>query len=150
MRRIAVLALLLALTVAAVASAKIVVNQGMFGIKLGQSMSQVRHKLGKPSQVITFSSTTTWFYASRDLTVDFRKAPRVVDDMYTTNSKQRTANGVGIGTSEQALKRKVHGLRCHTQADAGTHCLTTTSTAGTDFHIGAHHKVDSVFITSQG
>ena len=151
MKRIAVVAALVGLAFPAVAGAKIVINRGMFGVSLGATMKQVRAKLGKASEVQRFQSATTWWYAGRDLTVNFGGKPLKVTSLFTENRKERTANGVGVGSSESAVKRLVPGVDCSTTPDAGTHCLVpspTSLTLFTSFHIGSKHKVDDVFISA--
>ena len=152
--RIAVLATVLTFLFAAVASARIVVNRGMFGVKLGDTMKQVRHTLGNPVDVFGRGSDRTfWDYPGRRLTVAFRgkHSPRLLF-LDTTNPKQRTGKGLGVGSSEQAVKRAFPGVQCSPSAPVGpgTDCFvfrdTPRTVTGTDFHIGTNGRVDDVSI----
>ena len=150
MKRLAVLTVLIVLALPAAASAKIVINKGMWGIHLGQTQQQVRIKLGTPDQTARFPFSTIWYYANRQLTIQFFTKGGALFALYTTSPKQKTSNGIGVGSTKQAVKKRISGVRCNFQPAAGTACVVSSSSAGTNFHVAGNGRVDSVFITAQG
>jgi len=88
------------------ASAKIVVGQGIAGVKLGDTQARVRHLLGKPDDVQApdRQGHSTWGY-QRGLMgrVSFDKK-RHVDGIWTGSKKQKTSKGITVGSSLARLK----------------------------------------------
>jgi dodecin len=72
MKRGAALAVVSALVLPAIVSTTIVVNHGMFGVNLGDTMKQVGQKLGPPSDVGHGGGLTFWIYPGRKLDLGFR------------------------------------------------------------------------------
>ena len=132
-------AVLGALVVAPVASALIQVDRGIAGARLGSSRAEVRAALGAPrtarSGTNDFGAFSRWTYRG-GITVIFQGRAEV-SSVSTTGRGDRTARGVGVGSSEQAVRRRVRGIRCETIV-ASRSCHTGRFTAGeiiTDFLI---------------
>jgi hypothetical protein len=128
-----------ALSVPATAQALIQVDRGISGVRLTNSQAEVRAALGKPRQVIRdrniFGPTLTFRYRG-GITVFFQ-GRRNVTAVFTTGRGDRTARGVGVGSSEAAVRNRVPGVRCETIAGSRT-CHTNEFEAGqrvTDFQI---------------
>jgi hypothetical protein len=110
---------LVVLTVPAAASARIVPQRGIAGANLDMSQPEIRAKLGKPDRVRhptspIFGEYTTWHYGRT--TVDmFRNGDGRVFNVTTTSRTQRTASGVGVGSSTSQVKRGVKRVRCNSR-----------------------------------
>jgi hypothetical protein len=135
----ALAALLAALAAPSAASAMVQIDRGIAGARLGNTRAEVRAALGKPSKVITgsndFGPFTTFRYRGR-LLVNFQGSKRV-SSVSTSGRGDRTAAGVGVGSSEAAVKAKVKGVKCETIAGSRS-CHTNDFTVGqrvTDFII---------------
>src|SRR5947209_4774077 len=93
----------------------------MFGVYLGETMKQVSHTLGNPVDVTGQETHQMfWYYLGRRLTLGFfgKRSPRL-RLLDTTNPKQRTAKGLGVGSSEPAVKRVFPGVQCSSSAPFG-------------------------------
>jgi hypothetical protein len=116
-KTLVVVAVTLALAVAAPAHARatIVVQKGIAGVELRMTKTQVRARLGTPKLVRTgsndFGPYTKFVYPR--VTVTFQSGPRVTSTE-TTSPRERTATGVGVGSTEARLKAAVRGVRCMT------------------------------------
>jgi hypothetical protein len=97
------------------AEAVIQLDRGIAGARLGNSKQEVRAALGKPRRVINrqgeFGPTTTFQYRGglRVIFLDGR-----VTLAGTTGLGDRTNRGIGVGSTEQAVKDKVPGVSCAT------------------------------------
>jgi hypothetical protein len=113
---LAILAAAVVFTVAAPpASAEIVVNRSIAGVSLGMSQDEVLDLLGSPNRTVTNRAfDTTYTYRSRGIQVVF--APNGSTNDVTTvvvrGRAERTASGVGVGSTLGALRRGVTGERC--------------------------------------
>jgi len=132
-------ALLAPLGVPAAAEALIQVDRGIAGARLGNSRAEVRAALGAPassrSGTNDFGPFLQWRFKG-GITVTFQ-GRREVSTVTTTGRGDRTARGVGVGSTEAAVKARVRGVRCET-AFGTRSCHTGTFTAGeivTDFFI---------------
>lgn len=110
----AVLAALLALPAAA--SALVQVDRGLAGARLGNTIAQVQAALGRPLALRTGSNE---FGRFRQETygggiVVFYQGGRSVSSVSTTGLGDRTKAGVGVGSSESAVRDGVPGVRCET------------------------------------
>jgi hypothetical protein len=146
--RLAAACILSALVSAAVASAAIVPQRGIAGVRLEMTKAQVRATLGAPRSAVhgsnEFGSFTIFRY--RGLRITFQ-GNRAVTDVFTTRPTERTARGVGVGSTEGQVRAKVAGLRCRTESGF-RHCFVGRFLPGrrvTDFRI-RHGRVTSVDI----
>jgi len=111
-------AALAALAAPAGASALIQIDKGIAGVRLGNTPAQVRAALGPPSSTRTetndFGPFTTYRYRG-GLRVLFSGGDSVTL-VGTTGLGDRTIRGVGVGSRERAVRRRVPGVRCRTIA----------------------------------
>jgi hypothetical protein len=132
MRRLAAIAsaAVLAAAAAADASATIVPGKGMSGVVLGMTKSQVQARLGSPIG----TGGGRWYYAR--VWVGFR-AGRAVE-ITTTRSTERTRGGLGVDSTESALRAAYPGLAC-AAATPFRRCRLGSGAPGTrvtDFMLG--------------
>ena len=110
-------ALVILLATAAAASAAIVPQRGIGGVRLALTRAQVRAVLGAPASAVhgrnEFGSFTVYRY--RGLRVTFQ-GNRTVTAILTTRATERTAAGVGVGSTEGQVRAKVAGVRCRTES----------------------------------
>jgi hypothetical protein len=150
MRRIlGILALLVPLALAPGASALVQVDKGIAGARLGNTKAQVRAALGRPASVHNgtndFGPFTTYRYRG-GITVGFQGRTEVTS-VSTTGRGDRTARGVGVGSRESTVRRRVRGVRCETVAGTRS-CHTHRFRIGeviTDFLI-KHGRVTRVTV----
>jgi hypothetical protein len=97
------------------AEAVIQIDRAISGARLGNSKAEVRTALGKPRRVVNRDSLfgpTTQFRYPGGLRVTFLSGRVTLAS--TTGLGDRTRRGVGVGSSEQAVKDKVPGVTCET------------------------------------
>ncbi len=128
-----------ALAVPAAAPALVQVDQGIAGARLGNTVAQVHAALGSPRRVAKGSNDFGRFrqetYAGG--IVVFYQGARTVTSVVTTGVGDRTAKGIGVGSSEAAVRANVPGVRCTTTAGSRS-CHTHSFRPGrrvTDFFI---------------
>ena len=128
-----------ALALPALAAAQVQVDRGLAGARLGSTVRQVQAALGRPARAQTgrneFGSFRQETYGGG--IVVFYQGGRAVSSVSTTGLGDRTASGVGVGSSESAVRRGVPGVRCETTAGFRS-CHTGQFLAGrrvTDFSI---------------
>lgn len=113
----AALAVLASSLLPAGAAADIVPQRGIAGIALNMTQAQVREVAGEPRGTERgsndFGPFTLWTYRDR-VTVGFQGDDRVTS-VDTTGRRERTSRGVGVGSSERYVRRRVRGARCRTQ-----------------------------------
>src|SRR5947209_5999653 len=148
-KRIGALTIILTLAFPALAGARIVVNQSIAGVNLGESKQQVRSHLGAPAAVGHSGGATQWIYGARALLVGLSNG-RVVE-VYTKNPSQKTASGIGVGSSQAAVKSRIKGVKCqHVKGFSGQECIVLTAHGvkewTTDFHLGPNGHVQSVLV----
>lgn len=152
-RRIFIIAAVTALAGAAPAQARIVPNRGMAGVRLGMSQQRVLDILGDPSTDFTYrSGITTYAYEKLRLRVSFLPGGGDTNDvfmLFTNGRRERTKEGVGVGTGESTLRRRLHGEHCFSNS-VGRFCTLGGGDEGagpeTSFAIGRRHRVKSVRI----
>jgi hypothetical protein len=111
---LAVLAVVFTAGTAASAGATIVPQRGMAGVQLGMTQATVRAKLGKPLRVIrgrNFFGPYTEFHYPFLLKVHFQ-GHNAVSSVATTGRKERTAAGIGAGSTEAQLRARVPNVKC--------------------------------------
>jgi hypothetical protein len=135
----AAVALLAPLGAPAAAEALIQVDRGIAGARLGNTRAEVRTALGKPAATRSGTNDFGRFVQYRyrgGITIIFQGRSEV-STVSTTGRGDRTARGVGVGSTEAAVKARVRGVRCETIAGFRS-CHTGRFTAGeivTDFLI---------------
>jgi hypothetical protein len=148
MRVGAAIAAVIALVLPSSAAATIVPQRGIAGANLDMTQVQVRAKLGPPDKVAypkspIFGKYTTWYYGGT--TVDmFRTQDRKVFNVSTTSKTEKTATGVGVGSTAAAVKQGVKGSRCDQK-----HCWVGRFQGGrkvTDFQLSTTGRVTRVTI----
>ena len=114
------------------AGALIQIDRGIAGARLNNTKAQVRAALGKPRKVVNgtndFGPFTEFRYRG-GITVGFQGRKRVTG-VSLTGLGDRTARGVGVGSTEQDVDQKVPGVTCETIVSART-CHTGDFTPGT-------------------
>jgi hypothetical protein len=148
MRTVVVGVCAVALAWAAAASAVIVPQRSIAGVRLGMTKAQLRATLGAPKRAThgtnEFGAFTVFRY--RGLSVTFQ-GNQTATNLLTSRPTERTVRDVGVGSTEAEVRAKVAGVRCRTE---GTfrHCFVGRFLPGrriTDFRI-RHGRVSGVDI----
>jgi hypothetical protein len=137
-----------ALALAAPAQAKIVVQRGIAGVNLQMTKAQVRATLGRPMRVRTGTNDFGTFreLVYRRVTVTFQSGPQVTA-VRTSSPLERTARGVGVGSTKAQVKARVHNVTCRNESGF-KHCFVGKFLPGrkvTDFRL-RNGRVSSVTI----
>ena len=123
---------LAALASPAAAPALIQVDRGIAGVRLDNTRAEVRAALGAPDRRRSgenpFGRFVEYRYAG-GIRVLFQGGRRVTS-VTTTGLGDRTARGVGVRSSERAVRRRVRGVRCETFGGVRS-CHTGAFDAGT-------------------
>ncbi len=130
---------------ASAASARVqtlVPQSSIRGVKVGMVASEVRSKLGSPDSNRTLAHPILRKIRTMRfglVVVMFRgiRFNSPVINISTTSKKERTASGIGVGSSERALRRALSGETCRTELGF-RHCWLGQWKAGsliTDFSI---------------
>lgn len=97
------------------ADALIQLDRGIAGARIGNGKAEVRTALGQPRRVINretdFGSTSTFVYRG-GLRVTFLEGRVTLAS--TTGLGDRTRRGIGVGSTERAVRRRVPGVSCDT------------------------------------
>lgn len=100
----------------AAASALIQLDRGIAGARLGNTKKQVRAALGKPAKIRNgtnvFGPFTVFRYAG-GIRVTFQ-GQQTVTAVATTGLGDRTTRGVGVRSTESAVRSRVPGVSCET------------------------------------
>jgi hypothetical protein len=138
-RSVVVTVFVLALAYPSAAGALIQIDRGIAGARLNNTKAQVRAALGKPGRIVhgnnDFGSFTSFRYRGA-IAVTFQ-GDRRVTSVTTKGPGDRTARGVGVRSTEQAVEQRVAGISCETFFGTRS-CHTGTFAAGTrvtDFRI---------------
>jgi hypothetical protein len=120
------------------AGAVIMPNRGIAGVTLEMSRAQVERVLGPPLRVEKRMNDFGPFvnYRYRGLQVGFQGEKRV-SGISTTRTGERTRGGIGVGSTEAALVKRIPAVRCETFGDFRT-CTLGKANVGeriTDFFI---------------
>lgn len=99
----------------------VVVQKSIRGVQLGMDTVRVREVLGrKPSKSRTsphpiVERTRTWSFGRLRVVFDGTKSGARVISVNTTSRKDRTSRGVGVGTREPLVRKRVRGVSCRTE-----------------------------------
>jgi hypothetical protein len=149
----AALLLAIALAVPPTAGALIQLDRGIAGVRLNNTKAEVRAALGKPKRIVNgmndFGPFTRFDYRGR-IRVIFQGQKRVTS-VTTSGLGDRTARGVGVGSTEKAVNRRTPGVKCETFIGGIRSCHTGSFSAGTrvtDFRIrkGRVRRVTVAFV----
>jgi len=128
-----------ALAVPAAAGALVQIDRGLAGARLDNTRAEVRAALGRPSSRLSgenkFGRFIEWRFRG-GIRVLFQGGERVTN-VSTTGFGDRTRRGVGVGSTQRAVRRRVAGVRCESFGDVRS-CHTGEFEAGgriTDFLI---------------
>lgn len=132
-----------ALASATPAGAVIQVQRGISGITLGMSQARVKEGLGASTKIKkgnnAFGPFTEFRYAG-GIIVSFQGNAKVTN-VAITGHTDRTASGIGVGSTEKAVKSSIKGVKCETSSGI-TVCHLGKLQAGktvTSFHIRNGH-----------
>jgi hypothetical protein len=139
---------------AAPASAKIVVNRSIAGVKLGMSQQQVLDRLGSPATTITNQALDTIYtYKKRGLAITFRPhgSTNDVTLIEVTKAGERTASGVGVGSTYNAARAGLSGERCVRAPNPRQRwCTVLSGNRQTTFVISSRKRVHEVVFSYRG
>jgi hypothetical protein len=142
---------LLALGGAATASARIVPQRSIKGVRLASSERDVRKRLGRPAHTVTrkyelMGKARLLDYGNTSILV--RAASSRVVSITTTSRRERTSRGVGVGSTRAAVRSKVRGARCRNERGYD-HCWVGIWVPGrriTDFALSKRGRVTRVTV----
>jgi hypothetical protein len=135
-----------ALFVLATASAAAAINpgHGVTGLKLGDTTARVRAVLGKPATIQhNHGGEQNWLYGKGPVdwvTIISKRGHATVEGIETSDPKQKTSRGVGVGSSLGALRKAYPNVTCK-KGWLGvpfTSCWILTS--------GAHQRIPTNFV----
>ncbi len=139
---------------AAPASAKIVVNRSIAGVKLGVSQQRVLNLLGNPSTTVTNQAfDTIYTYKGRGLQITFHAHGSTNDVTLIEVRKrgERTASGVGVGSTYAAVRAHVAGVRCARAPNPRQRwCTVLSGGRQTTFVISSAKRVHEVVFSYRG
>jgi outer membrane protein assembly factor BamE (lipoprotein component of BamABCDE complex) len=133
------LAVALALVSTALADAgKIVPGKSIHGVKLGMTRADVAKQLGAG----TVGGTNVYYYQQMHYVV-FYYSKGHVSGIETTNPKDKTSTGVGIGSTPKQVKAGVKGVKCSAQNGYGA-CVLGTAPQAMSFKYSVKHGVYTI------
>jgi len=149
---LAAVLLVAGLAVPAAAGARIVPQRGMKGLRLDMTVAQVRDRLGAPDKVgftrdPIIGRTRVYRYGAVRVTFNGAASDARVITLSTTGRAERTAAGIGVGSTRAAVARLVRGVRCRVEFGVD-HCVVGRQAPGrvvTDFRI-ARGRVSAVIV----
>jgi hypothetical protein len=134
------------LVLAAPADARIVVQRGIAGLRLHMTLAQVKARLGTPTKVRRGKNEFGRFkeVVYPRVTVSFQGGGRATG-FRTSSRMERTAKGIGVGSTEAGVRAKIAHVICRTESGF-RHCFVGRFLPGrvvTDFRI-RHGRVASI------
>ena len=154
MRRLLALPLVAAaLAAPAPADAVVVPQQGMRGVTLGMTVTEVRGVLGSPGRFRTvrheiLGRIRVWRYGLTRVTFDSAAADARVISLDTRSRAERLESGIGVGSTRAAVRRRVEGVRCLVEFTYD-HCFLGRFSPGqvvTDFALDKRRRVSRIVI----
>ena len=139
--------------VAAPAHAVIVPQKSIKGIRLGLTQNGVRAAAGKPTKVRTINNeimgkVIEWSYGKTKVLFNGRTSSAKVINLETTSATERTAGGIGVGSTRAEVLAKIKGVKCENESGF-RHCYVGKFLPGrtvTDFRLSKANKVTLVDI----
>ena len=130
------------------ASGRIFLQQGLAGVHLQMTPSQVKHVLGKPKGVKSGHNTYGRFFQYRypKILVVFQGL-RTVTAIMTSRKTERTPRGLGVGSTKAQVKR-IAGIHCR-NALLANFCYIGVAAPGrriTEFRFNDSKRVTQVEI----
>jgi hypothetical protein len=100
------------LALPAAADARIVVQRSIAGVTMGMSTAKVTDTLGKPDRKRTVESeilgrTSEWVYGRTRVQFSGTEKSSQVIQVETRDPEERTAAGIGLGSTKAELKRSI-------------------------------------------
>ena len=139
---------------AAPASARIVVNRSIAGVKLGMSQQQVIDLIGSPNTTVTNPAfDTIYTYRKRGLQITFHPhgSTNDVTTIELRKGGQRTASGVGVGSTYTAVRAGISGERCVRAPNPRQRwCTVLSGRRQTTFVISSRKRVHEVVFSYRG
>jgi hypothetical protein len=132
------------------AGAMIQMDKGIAGVRLNNTRDQVRAALGTPTKINSGTNEFGQFVEYRfagGIRVLFQGGEQV-SLVSTTGLGDRTTRGVGVGSTERAVRTKVPGVKCETIGGVRS-CHTGAFAPGkvvTDFALNAKKRVTRVTV----
>jgi hypothetical protein len=95
------------------AGATIVLGRSIAGAELGMTRAEIRGVLGEPRSITRgsneFGPYRVFHYFRLDVTFQGNTNATAVK---TWRKRERTANGIGVGSTKRQLRNRISGVRC--------------------------------------
>lgn len=133
------------------ANGSLVPQGSIRGVKVGMTVAQVRERLGtpasdRPTRHPILGLTRTLRYGQLTVSFDGRASTSPATAVMTESRTDRTAAGLGVGSTERQLRAGIKGLRCETSLGYRT-CTLGVLRPGrlvTDFSLTSAGRVKRV------
>ncbi|HEY8582028.1 MAG TPA: hypothetical protein VIL49_03745, partial [Capillimicrobium sp.] len=116
MRRLALIALCTVATAGMAAApagaASVKIGRSIAGIRPGMSVAEVKQRLGRPASDGRVSGSRVLAWPRRGIAVSTYRQTSDVFTITTQSRRDRTAEGIGVGSSRGELRRAYPRARC--------------------------------------